>query len=141
MLITHFWGVILCLSCEQRNSAIDEFSSNICELVFYAILAKDKFSIIDVNVRRSSRTFGVRQECSVFQEEHRIRARLGILRCSCTKFSCRIFVKNNKNPRKPLLFREAFGQELTILQSKHFRMAARYYLLNEGSNVIRERPR
>ena len=37
--------------------------------------------------------------------------------------------------------REAFGQELTILQSKHFRMAARYYLLNEGSIVIRDRPR
>ena len=72
-------GVIPCLSYEQRNSAIDEFSSNICELVFYAIRAKDKFSIIDENVRRSSRTFGVRQECSVFQEEHRIRSRLGIL--------------------------------------------------------------
>ena len=56
-------------------------------------------------------------------------------------FLYEIFVKIGKNPRKPLPFREALDQELTILQSKHFRMAARCYLLNEGSNVVRERPR
>ena len=43
------WGVILCLSYELRNSAIDEFSSNICDLIFHAIHSKDKFSIIDEN--------------------------------------------------------------------------------------------
>ena len=52
-------GVIPCFSNEHENSAIGEFSPNICDLAFRA---KDKFSIIDKNVRRSSRTFDVRQE-------------------------------------------------------------------------------
>ena len=37
-------------------------------MVFHAIRAKDEFSIIDKNVRRLSRTFGFRRECSVLSK-------------------------------------------------------------------------
>ena len=37
-------------------------------MVFHAVRAKVEFSVIDKNVRRSSRSFGFRQECSVFSK-------------------------------------------------------------------------
>ena len=74
---TDFLGTLGSFCAFRTNNEVRQSTNSarisICELVFYAIRAKDKFSIIDENVRRSSRTFSVRQECSVFQEEHRIR--------------------------------------------------------------------
>ena len=48
-----------------------QIQPNICDLVFHAMRAKHEFSIIGKNIRRSSRTFGVRQECSAFDKNVR----------------------------------------------------------------------
>ena len=56
------------LFVRTRKSGDRQIQPNICDLVFHAMRAKHEFSIIGKNIRRSSRTFDVRQECSAFSK-------------------------------------------------------------------------